>query len=159
MEPEELAATSRQLAAGYRAAYAGLMDAAWLDSLADDHWEPILQGTLDAGGRVLVARRAGEIVGSAAFGAARRPGYEADAELYAIYLLPGCIGSGLGRRLYARAEELMRGAGHPGCLLEVLEDNRRAIDFYRGQGFENGEAFTVEENGMVLRCRWMHKKL
>jgi len=43
--------------------------------------------------------------------------------------------------------------------LEVLSENTRAIDFYTSHGVKEIKAFTVEENGMVLRCKTMYKRL
>lgn len=155
----ELERVSRQMGAGYKAAYAGLMDAAYLSALAEDHWTPALVRTLEAGGAVMVAEESGEIVGSAALGPAQNGGGPGAAELFALYLLPACIGRGIGHGLYTAAEAWMAAQGFTGCVLELLAGNARAMAFYIAHGYKEVRRFTVEENGMSLCCVAMRKAL
>ena len=56
-------------------------------------------------------------------------------EVYSIYLRDGAQGSGVGRALFARAEEALRANGFGTAVLWVLEDNDRARRFYEAAGW------------------------
>lgn len=77
----------------------------------------------------------GEIVGFATAGASRHPGLPADAELWAIYVLPGHQGRGLGTRLFAAAVERLVADGFRALLVQVLEGNafRRFYERHGGR--------------------------
>lgn len=153
----DIASLSRQIATSYRTAYAGLMDAGYLSSLDDAHWIPILKGAMEAGDCCILAELGGQVLGSAVFGKTRMEAYPGYAELHAIYLLPDCIGRGIGHALYGKAERTMADQGYAGCVLEVLAENERAKRFYAGHGFEMVSAFLVDENNMALHCEVMRK--
>lgn len=156
---EEFDRVSRQLAQSYRAAYRGMMDEAYLTSLTEDHWVPILREGALRGDTCLVAEWGGAVIGTAVFGP-KAPEQNRDCVmLYAIYLSPAHIGTGVGHLLYMEAERSMAGQGYKVCELEVLSANIRAIQFYQAHGFEKTASFTVSENGMDLRCDQMHKRL
>ena len=85
---------------------------------------------------ILVADRAGDVVGFVAIG----PSRDADAadetgEIYAIYVLPAEWGSGVGNDLHAAALAALRDAGFRDAALWVLEDNPRARRFYEREGW------------------------
>ncbi len=50
-------------------------------------------------------------------------------------VLPGCQRRGLGGRLMARFIETMRAAGAPGVHLVTSTENKKALPFYRKEGF------------------------
>lgn len=150
----ELDAAARMLGRSYRAAYRGLMDDAYLDGLAEDHWAPILRDGYARGDTCVLALEAGALVGAAVYGAGEAPG---EADFHAIYLLPGAVGRGVGHGLYAAVEREMRAQGFKWCTLEALSGNTGAVRFYAAHGFEPAGAFTVEENGMRLECVKMRK--
>ncbi|HEX6709184.1 MAG TPA: GNAT family N-acetyltransferase [Rubrobacter sp.] len=99
----------------------------------------------------LVATEGGEILGFADFGSLS----ETEAELAAIYVLPGMQGGGIGARLL----EAGIGAFPPGTsfVLRVEQDNVQARRFYEANGFrrtgEHTDAFyghVVNEIEMTL---------
>ncbi|MBT2397100.1 GNAT family N-acetyltransferase [Streptomyces sp. ISL-100] len=90
----------------------------------------------DGAGRDVVAERDGQVIGWGCYGAYREEDSPtADAELYALYVLPEHHRTGAGRAL--TAELLARAAadGHPRMLLWVLTENARARRFYEKAGF------------------------
>jgi ribosomal protein S18 acetylase RimI-like enzyme len=122
---------------GWQHAYRGLMPQPYLDALsvAEDAEKRRSWFTQGNGAVVnLVAERDGEIVGWAAHGPYRdgevRTG---DAELYALYVDPAHLGSGVGRALLAETVE--QRSRHPRMFLWVLKENTRARRFYERAGF------------------------
>jgi ribosomal protein S18 acetylase RimI-like enzyme len=92
-------------------------------------WERILAaGQSD----VFVATNDG-IVGFVSTGDSRDA--DAEAELYAIYVLPGAWGSGAGAALMCAGLAAMRARASGAAVLWVLEDNPRARRFYEREGW------------------------
>jgi ribosomal protein S18 acetylase RimI-like enzyme len=60
---------------------------------------------------------------------------DAEAELYAIYVLPGAWGSGAGAALMHAGLGAMRARASGDAVLWVLEDNPRARRFYEREGW------------------------
>ncbi len=125
---------------GWRTAYAGLLPGGHLDALdaAEDaarRRERLAAG--DARVADLVAESAeGDVVGWVCFGPCRDADQQADtAELYALYLRPERIGTGVGRSLCAAAVEGTRKRGYARMSLWVVRDNARARRFYERAGF------------------------
>ncbi|GHI02952.1 acetyltransferase [Streptomyces cellostaticus] len=122
---------------GWQHAYRGLVPQPYLDALsvtADAERRRARFGLGDGSVVNLVAERGGEVVGWAAHGPYRdgevRTG---DAELYAIYVDPAHLGSGIGRALLAEAAGQC--ARSPRMFLWVLKENTRARRFYERAGF------------------------
>ncbi|MFF3638812.1 GNAT family N-acetyltransferase [Streptomyces sp. NPDC002250] len=138
---------------GWRHAYRGLMPQPYLDALSVARDAERRRTWFEQGnGAVvnLVAERGGEVVGWAASGPYRdgevRTG---DAELYAVYLDPDHLGTGVGRALLAESVE--RCAGHPRMLLWVLKENTRARRFYERAGFRwDGAEEPFEAGGELV---------
>jgi GNAT superfamily N-acetyltransferase len=131
--------------ASWQAAYPGLIDQAFLDSLDVDgrtrSWDRILHQTR---GKVLLAEEGGEVAGFCAVG----PAIEDDwGEVFAIYADPALWGTGLGRDLLAAGERSLFEAGHHRALLWVLEGNARARSFYERQGWSLGKPIRIEAIG------------
>lgn len=103
---------------GWRFAYTGLVPQSYLDAMnaADDAAErrSLLVDGAGAGVSNVVAEWAGEVVGWGCFGPLRDEGGEKHpevCELYAIYVRPERISSGVGHALMA---ELTAARGRPG---------------------------------------------
>ncbi|MEV6625832.1 GNAT family N-acetyltransferase [Amycolatopsis sp. NPDC051106] len=135
----------------WQAAYAGLIPADFLARLSAESRAASWARRIGDGGPVLVAEEDGVIAGFAAYG---------DARLYALYLLPGYWGRGLGRALHDRVVEEMSGDS---AVLWVLSTNERAKAFYVRQGWVDDGAtqtetidegrVTLEETRFRLRLR------
>ncbi|MFF6779659.1 GNAT family N-acetyltransferase [Streptomyces sp. NPDC012510] len=124
---------------GWRTAYAGLVPRSYLDAMDVDEDAEKRRAMLsnpDSPVRNLIAERAGQVVGWAAYGPYRdgevRTG---DAELYALYVRPGHWGDGVGEALLRAATERCAAAGQGRVLLWVLKENARARRFYEHHGF------------------------
>lgn len=128
--------------AGWQYAYAGLMPQAYLDSLSERedaarHRERLAaRAGSGAPGDLVAVGDDGRVLGWAAFGpyraAERRT---ADAELYALYVRPELIGTGVGRELTAATRTEALGRGAPRLFVWVVEGNARARRFYERAGF------------------------
>lgn len=92
--------------------------------------------SLEPAADVLVAEEAGRIVGFSGFGVSRDDGAtDATGEIRTIYLLEGAAGKGIGRDLFARANERLRELGYRRATLWVLETNERSRRFYGRAGW------------------------
>jgi GNAT superfamily N-acetyltransferase len=80
--------------------------------------------------RILVAERAGQIVGLATF---RCEGET--SELRALYVVPGAWGTGIAAQLMRAALSAMRERGAQEAFLWVVEENGRARRFYEREGW------------------------
>ncbi|MEW2635697.1 GNAT family N-acetyltransferase [Streptomyces sp. NPDC048389] len=143
---------------GRRFAHTGLMPQSYLDAMdpADDAAERRSLLMDGAGTRVrnVVAEWDGEVVGWGCFGPLRdedggeRPGA---CELYAIYVRPERISSGVGHALMAELTGRARAAGFEEMLLWVLKDDARARRFYERAGFApDGTEEPFEADGVLV---------
>ncbi|MEP6691416.1 MAG: GNAT family N-acetyltransferase [Gemmatimonadaceae bacterium] len=125
----------------WRATYRGIVDDAYIDSLTidgrEERWRHLFEAAPVAGHDIFVAEtRAAGVIGFVSGGPLREPGLSPgrDAELYAIYLLPGEERRGLGRALVAVLARAVAAAGHRGMLVQVLSGNAPARRFYEALG-------------------------
>ena len=133
--------------ASWQAAYPGLIDQTFLDSLDVDgrteSWQRILH---QRRGKVLVADEEGSVIGFCAVG----PAIDDDwGEVFAIYVDPRNWGHGVGRDLLAAAENSLAEAGFSRALLWVLEGNDRARVYYERQGWAPGKPIRIEAIGGI----------
>ncbi len=124
---------------GWQAAYAGLMPQSYLDAMSVAEDAEKRRGFFArSAGRVtnVVAERDGTVVGWGCFGPSRDAGTTADrSELYAIYVLPEQVATGVGRELMEELTRRAWEAGFRGMELWVLKENDRARRFYERAGF------------------------
>ncbi|MBP0458138.1 GNAT family N-acetyltransferase [Streptomyces bomunensis] len=134
---------------GWRFAYEGLMPRAFLDAMSVEADTAVRRRQfLAAGDRVvnLVAEREGEVVGWGCWGPPRDEDAPAGtAELYALYVRPGHVASGVGRALMAEVVSGAAGAGRSRMWLWVAAGNARARRFYGLAGFAADGAGSAEE--------------
>lgn len=136
---------------GWRHAYRGLMPQSYLNGLDVAADAERLRARLAQGdGSVvnLVAEQVGKVLGWAAFGPYRDGEVRTDdAELYALYVDPAHLGTGLGRALLA--ESVGRCSSYPRMYLWVLRGNAPARRFYERAGFRPDGAEEPFEAGGV----------
>ncbi|WP_405793261.1 GNAT family N-acetyltransferase [Streptomyces sp. NBC_01506] len=124
---------------GWRWAYTGLIPQSYLDAMSVEEDAARRRAQLaDGDGRVvnLVAERAGLVVGWGCLGPSRDEGVPDGAgELYALYVSPGHVATGVGRSLLDSLLGHAAAHGHSPLLLWVLEENHRARRFYEMAGF------------------------
>jgi ribosomal protein S18 acetylase RimI-like enzyme len=147
---------------GWQAAYAGMLPQAYLDGMSvarDAEWR---RGWFAASrGRVcdLVAVDGEDaVVGWASLGPWRGEAAEDGAgEVYALYVRPESVGTGVGRALLAAVHAEAARRGMPELLLWVLRDNVRARRFYARAGYGYDGAARAEDydgvRAVEVRCR------
>jgi len=136
----------------WQAAYRGHMPDDYLDGLrAEDRaagWARSL-GRERPRGAVLVAERAGEVVGFAALGPSPDP--EGAGELFSINVDPAHWGTGAGRALLEAAQDELARLGFAESVLWVLPANARARRFYERAGWaSDGTERTVDVLGATV---------
>ena len=89
----------------------------------------------------------GDLVGYCDVGPSRSDDHSVTGELYAIYVDPVRIGTGLGRPLIRAARRTLGVLGHRRAELWVLDSNERARRFYEADGWHHDGEIKVEEMG------------
>lgn len=153
MTADDIDAVAALRVRAWQSAYAELLPRAFLDGMSveeDAARRREMFARAAALGRSpvtsLVTESAdGTVTGWAAFGpdrpaGAHTPAAEAeapagDAELYAIYVRPELLGTGLGRELTGSCLERAACQGYTRIVLWVIEGNARARRFYERAGF------------------------
>src|SRR5262245_32451891 len=92
-------------------------------------WQRIL-GEAVYGAGLHVAAAGGRVVGFAHGGPGRDTDAGDAAEVYAVYVLPECWGTGVGQALLEVLVAELTAGGAPEATLWVLEPNHRARAFY-----------------------------
>jgi len=152
---DDAAAIARVHVDSWRHAYRGHLPPEMLANLSVERrtqgWRDLLG---DAGSPTLVAELDGQIVGFVGVGPSRDE--EGLAELYAIYLDPTRLGTGVGRALMDAALARLRTLGYPEATLWVIDGNDRAERFYRITGWRLDGARKTEQLGdaTVMEVRY-----
>jgi GNAT superfamily N-acetyltransferase len=136
---------------GHRWAYATLLpqpasDVEWI-ARRTEVWGRLLAP--DDPGRAFLAERDARAVGFVTIGPSDDPTLPATTGmLFALYLEPDAIGSGVGRALLAYAVDALAAAGFADAVLWVLEQNARARRFYEIAGWRaDGTCKDYERDG------------
>lgn len=154
-EPRDARAIAEVHVRSWRAAYRGQLTDEYLDGMTvEERLEQHRRGLEEAreDWRTWVAEDAGAIAGFAVTG----PSEDADAtertgEVYAIYLDPDRVGTGLGRELFERAVGDLRDRGFASATLWVLQTNERARRFYEVAGWAPDGASSSERVDCEMR--------
>ena len=114
--------------------YRGIIPDSYLSKLSksqkQEMWEKVI--SMDEGG-LFVAETSNSVVGFIYVGRSREKDYGHEGEVYAIYLLKGFHGKGIGRELFEKGKEWFRQNNLNSFLLWVLKDNK-TIEFYEKAG-------------------------
>jgi ribosomal protein S18 acetylase RimI-like enzyme len=137
----------------WRETYAGLVPADFLAQreVHPQIWVERLDMARRDGSRtaILVAAVGREVVGFCAVGP---DGGSAAGRLYAIYLRKAWQQRGIGHELHRRGVRFLAAAGFDRAVLDVLDTNAPAIDFYSREGWTaTGELRTDQSLGIALR--------
>lgn len=137
MTVDDIRAVSALRITGWRAAYAGIVPADYLDGLsieADAKQRKNSFGNPHA--QNVVAEDDQGAVGWGVVGPSRDDdARDADGEIYALYVAPSRIGTGIGRALITDLVARAARAGFTTVRLWVLAENHRARRFYERAGF------------------------
>lgn len=131
--------------AGWQAAYGGIIDQAYLDSLSVEQRAQSWRYWIEEDKTITLLARDGnrDPAGFCSCGKLKtpppgsspiRPLYS--SEIYAIYILPEYWRQGLGTLLVKAAAQKLREMKHKSLCLWVLEKNRRGTSFYKKLGGE-----------------------
>ncbi|MFI9202064.1 GNAT family N-acetyltransferase [Streptomyces sp. NPDC053048] len=152
MTDDDLEPVAALRVAGWRSAYAGLVPRSHLDAMdaaADAARHRALRARGDDTDDTVVhevAERAGEVVGWVCYGPCRDAGPPAGSgELYALYVHPELIGTGVGRALWEAALGGARRRGYARMTLWVLKGNARARRFYEHAGWAPDGAESLDD--------------
>jgi len=133
---QDVETISRIYASSWKSAYKGLIPQQFLDELEEDRWVDAFQGWLKAGSVTALLIYDKELpFGCIAYGKSRDEKLPKWGEIISIYLLPEYFGKGYGHRLLKAALNDMKSAGYDHIYLWVLEENKRAREFYIRNGF------------------------
>lgn len=135
---DDAAAIARIHVAAWQAAYAGIIDAAYLAALSAAQRETYWAQAIDQGrpGLLLAQNDHGAVTGWIAFGDCRDAGAPSTrGEVWAIYVDPARWSQGAGQALWQQARERLQAQGKTEAALWVLAANHRAIRFYAALGF------------------------
>ncbi|MFN2590504.1 MAG: N-acetyltransferase family protein [Actinomycetota bacterium] len=148
---------------GWRTAYRGQLDDDRLEGMsasADEaRWRAHLEAP-PAGHHGFVAERGDEAIGFATCGPDRKShDGPAVGELYAMYVRPSAIGTGVGRALMARVLDTLRGDGYGEAALWVLASNVNAHRFYEAAGWtrDPGTKVDVLDGFTVREVRYRYR--
>ncbi len=134
--------------AAWKAAYPGIVPQTYLDRLdPEEKLARISQRLSERGNTLVLESGTGQVAGYTEFGGRRDGPEEISGEVYALYLLPGIQGQGMGTRLFRAAARQLHSQNHRTLCVWVLENNRRARVFYErlGGAWLGRQTFEIDE--------------
>lgn len=152
MTESHIPAVSEVRLRGWRWAYAGIVPQDYLDGMSAEADTEQRQSWFSASrGRVfdfVATDNAQNIVGWVSTGRFRGvPADNSVGEVYALYLAPDVVGTGVGRALLSKAELCAAANGFTAMKLWVLKENSRARCFYERSGYSHDGAVQVDSYG------------
>lgn len=134
--------------AAWKAAYPGLVDQDYLDGLrAADHvtgWRRRIRSR-ELGTTQVALDPQGFVIGFVSYGASRDPDTLGAGELYSLHVHPRHWGRGVGKVLFDACVRALRRDGYRELHLWVMQNDPRALGFYRGRGLGPDGAFKRDE--------------
>ncbi len=118
----------------WREAYAGMLPAMALNRMIAQRGAPWWSDALRRRSNVLVLDIDTQLAGYATLGRARIGGGGMVGEVRELYLDPPYQGIGFGKQLFGAARQMLDRRGYARIIVTVLEENDRAIAFYRHCG-------------------------
>lgn len=146
----DLKRISQIYARSWKAAYKGMISAAYLEQLQEDYWVEPFKKRLEEGTSLkVVCSDKGEIIGAASYMASD---YLEDAgEIISIYIEPENYHQGYGSVLMQAVLEDIKAQGWHYGHLWVIKENRRARSFYEKMGFKcSGQEMSCEIGGRLV---------
>ena len=144
---EDISTISKVLSASWKKAYRGIVNDDYLDLLTDGHWIDFLNTGMNNNSVFAMVIEEQDIIGAAVLSKAEKKN---EVNLKAFYLLPDKIGQGIGHVFFNGIEAELKAQGFSECVLDVLENNKRAIRFYEAHGF-------IDTNSEVIATLGNHE--
>jgi len=123
----------------WRDAYTGIITDDFLDDMQakqEEHTEQCLQYLQESGDfKFYYAEICGKMIGRLVFGKSRDDDKPDAGEIGAIYLLADYWGKGYGKQMMDFAISELKRTGYQEIIAWVLEENKRAEQFYNKYGF------------------------
>ncbi len=154
---EDAEIISNVLASSWKSAYRGIVNYNYLNSLKNNHWtDYLITGITNGSIFVLVLEEVKKIIGAAIISKDEKTN---SANLISFYLLPNKIGQGFGHAFYVGIETELKSKGFSKCILDVLENNIRAISFYKAHGFKDtSDILKTSLGGCEYTCKIFEKQ-
>jgi GNAT superfamily N-acetyltransferase len=137
--PEDAEGIARVHVSSWRTTYPGIVSAAVLERLSiersQEYWLKMISNPEEQGFVLVAEDRQVGVVGFASAGPERSGNFPHQGELYAIYMLKGYQGRGVGRRLVSAIAHQLLEQGLSSMLVWVLIDNLFRA-FYEALGGE-----------------------
>ena len=147
---EDVKAIAKVHVDSWRTTYQGIVPDSFLESLSYEEREQILKSGIEANQVYIAEDESGKIVGFASGGKERTGKYDAYiGELYAIYLLEGQQGKGLGQKLFQSVVDDLKEKQLNSMVIWALADNP-ACRFYEKLGGKKIDAAEIELDGKKL---------
>ena len=148
-EPSDAPAIAAIHVRAWQAAYRGLLSEDYLEGLSvpdrEMKWRLALTTQREKQFALLALGRRKVPVGFASGGPSQDKDVPSQTgEIYAVYLEPDVIGTGVGREVFARATGVLQVRGFTSATLWVLEANERARRFYEAAGWQPDGSGTEE---------------
>ena len=148
----------------WRDAYTGLVPDEVFQKMEEEQEErtEICRGYLQEPGdnEYYYAELDGKMIGRLVFGKCRDEDKPDAAEIHAIYLLAEYWDKGYGRQMLDFALGVLVPGGYSEFIIWVLEDNCRAINFYKKYGFvADGERKILEIGKPLVTVRYVRSGL
>ncbi len=136
--PDDASPIAHAQVRSWQAAYQGMLPPDYLAALSVARRAALWREFIARGSPELLVAKDGEcVVGFVAFGRCRdEDAVAAQAEIWAIYVVPSHWSQGVGAALWSAARRRLEEQGYETVSLWVLTGNDRAIRFYSGVGFE-----------------------
>jgi len=153
--PADIPTIARVYVESWRETYQGIAPSVFVEGMTEPAAEKIFTESLQPNSFsyfLHVAEVEGRIVGFADGGKERSHPESGEGELYAIYLLKGLQGKGVGRTLFEASRDSLRRAGMDRMIVWVLEQSP-ARKFYEAMGGRRGagiKRLTVTDQEMRL---------
>jgi ribosomal protein S18 acetylase RimI-like enzyme len=150
-EPADASAIAATHRSAWSHAYSGLIPFKTLRAMLERRNEKWWQRAIRGSTSILVLDVGGTIAGYATLGLNRARALPEEGEVYELYLRPEYQGIGLGKRLFGEARRLLTSLGCKGLVVWTLEENDRAVEFYRLCGGRDVAEGSETFDGRILR--------
>jgi GNAT superfamily N-acetyltransferase len=156
----DAAGIARVQVGSWRESYRGIVAQEWLDSLSVETRTEVYRQRLSEHSyefyELFVAELDDEVVGICDVGEPRAAEFGCAGELYMIYLSKNYQRRGIGRRLFARALEILVAAGRNSMYLECLAENpyRGFYEQLKGEVCGHGAFARMDREYATVFYRW-----